>query len=113
MPTKSMPMRDVVAQAIKGDNKASLVMNVFEMDEPLALADEIISKLDRLGHEFQEYCYARGGVEYLAVDPKELWQGFLLVCEHGGPFNASPTDGCYDMDQEPCGLCAGKCGRNL
>lgn len=107
MPQKIQPMRDIIAKTMVEN-----LTDTASLEDCLTTADEAISKMDRLGDQFQEFAYSIGGVDWLAVDPKELWQEFLLICENGGPFNTSPTAGCYDMEQEPCPLCTGECGRS-
>lgn len=73
------PMRDLLARAIYEEpkNTESYYNLSEERREPWRQdADRIIDELASFSERFQEYAYERGGADWLATTPKELFEDF-------------------------------------
>lgn len=81
------PMRDVIGAALYNEftDKHSTSRPrpdwyglSEERREPWRVdADRVIESLKQFALDFGEYCYSQGGADYLAVEPREQWEGFL------------------------------------
>lgn len=88
---KVTSMRDLIAQAIRGEPIAGEAEWVDLPEERRVEwrkdADRVMNALrNEMWYHFAEFSFNMGGVDWLAVDPDELWKGFFDECiKENGP----------------------------